>query len=398
MPRARQKTVSRPKRGRAKSSLIGKRFPLFVALAIIVIGLLYYFGLRLISLATVAWENILTLFGLGLIIIAVALGVIIWVICGRHLSASVRRWNWFVGGAILALTVWGVFPLFSPGQDILSRSTLGGRIGQSIRENVIGVADTMNVVGGLRLTGLVLLGIIFIAPHRSWGLVKRAVRNGQRFCLKVLPPHPKVAPLKGPLPQPPLSEATPSGERPGVTQMTAKTMAPPFSVIADRTPERSEGAGRQPRREPILTPGGWKLPPIDILDKPREVELNRDDINKRARLVEEALISYGVEAKVVQINVGPTVTQFGVEPGWGRKYRKIMDKGQERLEEVSKTRIRVDRITSLANDLALALAAPSIRIEAPVPGKSVVGIEVPNTTFGSGFPAQRDRVCCLSED
>ena len=383
MPRARQKTVSRPKRVRAKNSLVGKRFPLFVALAIIVIGLLYCFGPRLISVATVAWEDILTLFGLGFIIVAVALGVIIWVICGRHLSASVRRWNWFVGGAILALTAWGVFPLFCPGQDILSRITLGGRIGQSIRENVIGVVGTMNVVGGLRLAGLVLLGIIFIAPRRSWGLVKRAVRNGQRFCLKVLPPHPRVARLKGPSPELPLSEATPSGERTGVTGMTAKTMVPPFSVIADRTPERSEGAVWQPRREPILTPGGWKLPPIDILDKPKEVELNRDDINKRARLVEEALTSYGVEAKVVQINVGPTVTQFGVEPGWGRKYRKIIDRGQERLEEVSKTRIRVDRITSLANDLALALAAPSIRIEAPVPGKSIVGIEVPNTTFGS---------------
>jgi len=111
--------------------------------------------------------------------------------------------------------------------------------------------------------------------------------------------------------------------------------------------------------------------------------MNRDDINKRARLIEEALDSYGVETKVVQINIGPTVTQFGVEPGWDRKYRKVVEKGQERQEEVSKTRIRVERITSLANDLALALAAPSIRIEAPVPGKSMVGIEVPNTTFGS---------------
>ena len=53
-----------------------------------------------------------------------------------------------------------------------------------------------------------------------------------------------------------------------------------------------------------------------------------------------------------------------------------------RLEEVSKTRVKVEKITSLANDLALALAAPSIRIEAPVPGKSMVGIEVPNTVLG----------------
>jgi len=105
---------------------------------------------------------------------------------------------------------------------------------------------------------------------------------------------------------------------------------------------------------------------------------------QRARFIEEALASYGVEAKVVQINAGPTVTQFGVEPGWDRKVKEIKEKDRDgniivRPEEVSKTRVKVERITSLANDLALALAAPSIRIEAPVPGKSVVGIEVPNT-------------------
>jgi len=86
---------------------------------------------------------------------------------------------------------------------------------------------------------------------------------------------------------------------------------------------------------------------------------------------------------VVQINMGPTVTQFGVEPGWDRKYKEIREKGQRRLEEVSRIRVRVERITSLANDLALALAAPSLRIEAPVPGKPMVGIEVPNVVFGS---------------
>jgi len=87
---------------------------------------------------------------------------------------------------------------------------------------------------------------------------------------------------------------------------------------------------------------------------------------------------------VVQINTGPTVTQFGVEPGWDRKFKDIKEKDKDgnvsvRQEEVSKTRVKVERITSLANDMALALAAPSIRIEAPVPGKAIVGIEVPNT-------------------
>jgi S-DNA-T family DNA segregation ATPase FtsK/SpoIIIE len=140
----------------------------------------------------------------------------------------------------------------------------------------------------------------------------------------------------------------------------------------------------EPAREPVVTVGGWQIPPVDVLERPKEIELNRDEMDKRARLIEEALDSYGVEAKVVQINAGPTVTQFGVEPGWLRKFRKVVDDGgEERQEETSRTRIRVDRITALANDLSLALAAPSIRIEAPIPGKSMVGIEVPNSAFGA---------------
>ncbi|GAG04213.1 unnamed protein product, partial [marine sediment metagenome] len=137
----------------------------------------------------------------------------------------------------------------------------------------------------------------------------------------------------------------------------------------------------------LVTVDGWRLPPIDILDNVPEVEFGQADNMQRARLIEEALASYGVAAKVVQINAGPTVTQFGVEPGWDRKIKEFKERDKDgnikvRQEEVSKTRVKVERITSLANDLALALAAPSIRIEAPVPGKSMVGIEVPNTIYG----------------
>jgi S-DNA-T family DNA segregation ATPase FtsK/SpoIIIE len=135
------------------------------------------------------------------------------------------------------------------------------------------------------------------------------------------------------------------------------------------------------------TPDGWMLPPVDILDNAPEVEFSQVDNLKKAKLIEDALSSYGVEGKVVQINVGPTVTQFGIEPGWDRKMKEVREKDkngdvQVKMEEVAKTRVKVDRITSLANDLSLALAAPSIRIEAPVPGKSVVGVEVPNSNIG----------------
>jgi S-DNA-T family DNA segregation ATPase FtsK/SpoIIIE len=134
----------------------------------------------------------------------------------------------------------------------------------------------------------------------------------------------------------------------------------------------------------LITVDGWKLPPIEILERSTEVELSPADNAQRAKIIEDALASYGVEAKVVQINPGPVVTQFGVEPGWDRKFREVKEKDRDgniitKQEEVSRTRVKVERIAALANNLAMILAAPSIRIEAPIPGKAVVGIEVPNT-------------------
>jgi S-DNA-T family DNA segregation ATPase FtsK/SpoIIIE len=135
-----------------------------------------------------------------------------------------------------------------------------------------------------------------------------------------------------------------------------------------------------------------ELPPYSLLEEVVPAEFAEADNQKRAKLIEEALASYGVDAQVTQINPGPSVTQFGVEPGWDRKYKRVVERDQqgkpkldkdgaqvERQDEVSKTRVKVERITSLSQNLALALAVPSVRIEAPVPGQPLVGIEVPNS-------------------
>ena len=140
---------------------------------------------------------------------------------------------------------------------------------------------------------------------------------------------------------------------------------------------------------------GPVVPSLDILDTTKEVETAPADNQDRAEQIEEALASHGIDAKVTQINPGPTVTQFGVEPGWFRKYKEVRERepdGKLKIdetgkpvmnrEEVSKKRVRVDQIAALDKDLALAMAAPTIRIEAPVPGKALVGIEVPNVTMG----------------
>jgi S-DNA-T family DNA segregation ATPase FtsK/SpoIIIE len=310
------------------------------------------------------WKDILALFGYGLIIIAIALGSLVWIAWRRQFSVAKQRWNWVLGGISLACAVWGILSFFR-GEGILKDATLGGSIGQSI------IMHSPNIVGELLVAGLVLLGIIFIIPQKCWS----AAKNGWRLLTKGFRLRPRVIfPRRAPAKAIPLEATSP--EVGVVTEAEAKPASSSSPPVW------------QSEHEPILTAGGWHLPPIDILDKPVEMKLDKDAIDQRARLIEEALASYGVEAKVVQINIGPTVTQFGVEPGWDKKYKEVREKGKNgsyetKVEEVSRTRVRVDRITSLANDLALALAAPSIRIEAPVPGAPVVGIEVPNTVFGS---------------
>ena len=140
---------------------------------------------------------------------------------------------------------------------------------------------------------------------------------------------------------------------------------------------------------------GPVMPPLNLLDETEEADVTPADNQERAEQIESALASHGIDAKVTQINSGPTVTQFGVEPGWFRKYKEIRERDTEgklmvddqgrpvtRRDEVSKKRVRVDQIAALDKDLALAMAAPTIRIEAPIPGKALVGIEVPNVTMG----------------
>jgi len=110
----------------------------------------------------------------------------------------------------------------------------------------------------------------------------------------------------------------------------------------------------------------WVLPQIpDILNIGQDIEPNDEFDQHRAAIIEETLESFGAPGHVVEINRGPTITQFGVEPDF------IKVRNQKR-------RVRVSKITSLADDLALALAAKRIRMEAPVPGKGYIGMEVPN--------------------
>ncbi len=105
----------------------------------------------------------------------------------------------------------------------------------------------------------------------------------------------------------------------------------------------------------------WRYPPFDLLSDTDMGKADRGDIKENAATIEQTLESFGITARVVEVNLGPAVTQYALDVALGTKLSKI---------------------TALERDLALALAAPTgtIRIEAPIPGRSLVGIELPNRT------------------
>ncbi|MFN8447018.1 MAG: DNA translocase FtsK [Anaerolineae bacterium] len=111
----------------------------------------------------------------------------------------------------------------------------------------------------------------------------------------------------------------------------------------------------------------WKVPdPSALLSSGVDQAPDHDMLLKRAHIIEETLSSFGAPGRVVDVRTGPVVTQFGVEPDY------VPGRGGK------KNRVKVGAIAALDKDLQLALGAKSIRIEAPVPGKGYVGVEVPN--------------------
>ena len=138
----------------------------------------------------------------------------------------------------------------------------------------------------------------------------------------------------------------------------------------------------------------YNLPSIDLLDDLKEISISESEINATAQKIQNTLHQYDVDVEIGQVRPGPVVTLYGLKPGWITKTKKekqfdsdgnVMtdENGRQIMKEVeSKNRVRVDSIISREKDLSLALKTPSIRIETPVLGESLVGIEVPNPNPG----------------
>ncbi|WP_104371272.1 FtsK/SpoIIIE family DNA translocase [Desulfocucumis palustris] len=153
-----------------------------------------------------------------------------------------------------------------------------------------------------------------------------------------------------------------SGEKTGSGAVKPVNGGPVLRLV--KTPDSrwnqqfSEGYYEPEERNPARG-AEYHLPPMSLLSRPstaRNVKASKD-ITDNIRILEETLESFGVKAKVTQVSRGPAITRYEIQPPPG---------------------IKVSRIVSLADDVALSMAAPDVRIEAPIPGKAAVGIEVPN--------------------
>ncbi len=141
---------------------------------------------------------------------------------------------------------------------------------------------------------------------------------------------------------------------------------PPEFRKSLRVPESQDSRPAEP------PPRGEKFPPLTILSSEQASRPDERTINQTAGMVEKTLSEFGIPATVIGFRVGPTVTQFAVQPGFIKKTGSAE-------EDARQMKVRVAQIAALQKDLALALSAERLRIQAPVPGKPYVGIEVPNT-------------------
>jgi S-DNA-T family DNA segregation ATPase FtsK/SpoIIIE len=168
--------------------------------------------------------------------------------------------------------------------------------------------------------------------------------------------------------------ASSMGESPVVSQLPetlppAKQVDKKGKALPPEFRKNFKVSERQDKTPATPQPRSDSLPPLNVLLGEQSARPDERSINQIAGLIEKTLSEFGIPAKVVGFRNGPTVTQFAVQPGFIRK-------GTE--EDAQQMKVRVAQIAGLQKDLALALSAERLRIEAPVPGRGYVGIEVPN--------------------
>ena len=334
----------------------------------------------------------------GLVLLAAAVLGMVWDVkpggavgtAWAHASAYAAgsaAWPWlafaFVAGALLVLSVrprpalpWGAVALLvwwtalaaawgwtSPASDAAGRgmvAVLDAGLGPAGRDVILALWPVLTLSLVFRpFLGQLLRGSSRVARRGA----ASAVRRVSDFVTEDAPQAESAA-AEEPKARTRTPRATPVAEAQTTPEPTADAPAPwldpaPEPAPASATPAPGPPADPPPLFEGLRPQSGeYRLPPLSLLHPPKAGSREGRDAAARARLLEETLGSFGVQARVLEYQQGPAVTRFEVQPGPG---------------------VKVSRVVALADDIALAMAATDVRMEAPIPGKSAIGIEIPNS-------------------
>ena len=339
--------------------------------------------------------------GYGLVPAGLWFGAALLTLRYRHRSLA-RFWRRWVSAAGIVVIAIGVLSLFDPGDGVLSGFGLSGRWGDAVGGVPIALALVKLAsiaifvplfiypykVGGIYLKGLkksgtgLQYGISYLYMGSSWvtGFLSRwlltaifAARSS-RFLAWFRGLFQSSKPMA---PQPPAELVSFDDSENEVDESPDDSDSWPLSS-AGEVPEWTAAHPPQndiPRVEvaKVKTAGSkWSLPSIECLAAPTPREQSEGPLQEMARHVETSLAEHGVIVEVKDIRAGPRIVRFGLVPGWNnRKGEGGKDDG--RVE----SRVKVQSILTREKDLALALKTPYLRIEAPVPGEALVGLEVP---------------------
>jgi S-DNA-T family DNA segregation ATPase FtsK/SpoIIIE len=299
------------------------------------------------------------LFGWGVYLAPVALGIVgFWLLLhsmGRKARAQSSR---PLGAVLLFCALLTASHLLSFPEDSWQLATDGGGgglLGWMLSEALVaglGTVGSLIVAMAAAAAGLVLLSGVSIA--QALAASGRVCASAWDYC-KTRVSLPRI-------PHPEMTASEASARLKEKVPTLFKLPSKEAEATADHSP---------PHKPSGLAARPWLLPSIeDILERNVAQAVSETEIRRKVRVIEDTLSSFGVPGRVVEVNQGPTVTQFGIQPGY------VERKGRD--GRLSRHKVKVSKIGALANDLSLALAATPIRIEAPVPGRSMIGIEVPN--------------------
>ena len=299
----------------------------------------------------VPWVGLLSLwFGWGGYLVLLGIGYVGYALLRRQEGSL--SWAQLIALELAAFLTLGLFAAMG-GNSVLDAEagSYGGRIGWGI---------TALFWRWDELWGTLLLFLFWLLALMSgfnlWIYV-------ERWLMKVAEETPPVEAMIQPeVQEEPIVEE--KKEKPKAERKKSTPLPPEFRKSLKVSEQKDKKAEPRNRDE--------RLPSLNILLTDQASRPDERTINQTAGMIEKTLAEFGVSATVIGFRVGPTITQFAVQPGF-------MKRAGASEEDEKQMKVRVAQIASLQKDLALALSAERLRIEAPVPGKPYVGIEVPNS-------------------